>query len=121
MASFVRSSRSGAQLCLMMVVMAALSTGGAWAVDSESESYYNRWVAAHGAALAAKQAQQTTMDTTLGSAPMAAPSASSSTCSRTVGTKGSGATYSSVKDAVNSIPDGNSQRCVIYIAAGTYT
>jgi hypothetical protein len=108
----------------MMMVMAAVSTGGAWAVDSDSEADYNAWVAAHRAAYDAKQAQQTTMDSsTLGSAaaPMAAPSFSSSTCSRTVGPKGSGATYSSVMDAVSSIPNGNSQRCVIYIAAGTYT
>lgn len=105
----------------MMVVMAAVSTGGAWAVDSDSEADYKAWLAAHRAAYDAKQTQQTTMDNTLGSAPMAAPLSKSSTCSRTVGPKGSGATYSTVKDAVNSIPNGNSQRCVIYIAAGTYT
>ena len=106
----------------MMMVMAAVSAGGAWAaVDSESEANYKAWLAAHRAAYDAKQAQQTAMvDTTLASAPMAAP-LSSSTCSRTVGAKGSGATYASVKDAVASIPTGNSQRCVIYIAAGTYT
>jgi pectin methylesterase-like acyl-CoA thioesterase len=128
-----RSAMSPWALCLIVLVAAGLVVS-VWAVDSDSEADYNAWLAAHKALFEAKQlvATQSTKGAPIG-APAAPPAASGPSvvgpgpvgppipCSRTVGPKGSGATYTTATAAIKSIPAGGTQRFVICFAAGTYT
>lgn len=130
-----RSVMSPWALCLIVLVVTGLVVS-VWA-ESDSEQDYNQWLATHNALYASKQslATQSTKGAPIG-APAAAPAASGPSvvggvglapagpaipCSRTVGPKGSGATYTTATAAINSIPTGNTQRIVICFAAGTYT
>lgn len=131
-----RSAMSPWALCLIVLVAAGLVVS-VWAVDSDSEADYKAWLAAHKALYDGKQllATQSTTGAPIG-APAAAPAAGGPSvvggvgpgpvgppipCSRTVGPKGSGATYTTATAAINSIPAGSTQRFVICFAAGTYT
>lgn len=125
-------SPSWALQCLIVLVAAGLVVS-VWAVDSDSEADYKAFLAAHKALFDAKQlvATQSTKKAPIG-APAAAPAANGPSvgpgpvgpplpCSRTVGPKGSGATYTTATAAIKSIPAGSTQRFVICFAAGTYT
>lgn len=99
--------------CVVVVAMAVMVPS---AQGLTSEEDFDRWVAAHTARHAAYVSTQTnTPDVTVADTPSSEP-----TCVRYVGPKGSGAEYTKVKSAVNSIPEGGDERCVIYIAEGVY-
>lgn len=100
-------------LAVLFVVIAGSMFQSAQAVSTEEE--FDSWVATLGAKYAAvTAAAATTGDlVTVAATPEAAP-----TCVRYVAK--SGADYKKVKSAVNSIPKDNNERCVIYVAAGTY-
>lgn len=103
---------------LSVVVVLFLVTVPAAHGLGTSEEEFDSWVAR-------KQAKYETMGAmatppvddfvTAAATPPPAP-----TCVRYVGKSGSGAEYSKVKSAVKSIPEGNSERCVIYIGEGEY-
>ncbi|KAG0557848.1 hypothetical protein KC19_11G161400 [Ceratodon purpureus] len=103
------------EVLVMILVVVPLAYG------QSSESEYDAW-------LAANQAKYQDSVTALGTPPAVgdfvtvaadSPPASPS-CIRYVGKKGSGAKYSKVKSAVKSIPDGMTERCVIYVGEGVW-
>lgn len=104
-------------LLVLFLVAVPIAHGGT------SEEEFNQWLAEE----QAKYEGRATMGT-LGTPPAAddfvtaeATPPPAPSCVRYVGKKGSGAKYSKVKDAVKSIPDGMTERCVIYIGEGEYT
>jgi pectinesterase len=92
---------------VVVVAMAMMVQG----VPTDTE--FDQWLADQ----SARHASQVTTETVT---PDMTVTATEPSCVRYVGKKGSGAEYSKVKSAVKSIPEGGSERCVIYVAAGTY-
>lgn len=101
----------GGLLCLFVVVTGLLLPS---AQGLTSEEEFDRWVALHAAKQATVAATATVPDDVV-------TVAATPTCVRYVGKKGSGAEYTKVKNAVKSIPEGSTERCVIYIGEGVYT
>lgn len=92
-------------LFVVLVVAMAMMVQG---VPTDTE--FDQWLAAQ----SVRHAGQVTTTTVT---PDVTVTATEPTCVRYVG---DGAEYSKIKNAVKSIPDGGSERCVIYVAAGSY-
>lgn len=93
-------------------------------VDSAPDQSFNAWAVGERAEYEAKQAAsphlgiQDNPDGDFNTAAKPTPVLES--CLRIVGKKVSGAKYKKVKSAINSIPKGNSARCVVMIGEDFY-
>lgn len=99
---------------VLTVVIAVLAIACVHGLPTESE--YDAWLKAEQERYANYSSSPPSTDQQVTTA--AAPESPS--CVRYVGKRGSGAKYSTVKSAVQSIPDGLEERCWIYIGKGVW-